>query len=145
MFYCYYLDGYQMVICKDNTVEFFAQINYTSFHSIESTLSSCDRGKNRNIRTVLRKKIKLHNDSYPFFWVLILKTIFINFRIQSEYRKIRTRKTPYWDTFHAVNYWWIQVNSRRYSFHKCDEMQMNQNALRSLSQCTLSRNSSQHH
>ena len=26
----------------------------------------------------------------------------VNLRIQSEYRKIRTRKTPYLDTFHAV-------------------------------------------
>ena len=26
----------------------------------------------------------------------------VNLRIQSEYRKIWTRKTPYFDTFHAV-------------------------------------------
>ena len=28
----------------------------------------------------------------------------VNLRIQSEYKKIRTRKTPYLDTFHAVHY-----------------------------------------
>ena len=26
----------------------------------------------------------------------------VNLRIQSEYKKMRTRKTPYFDTFHAV-------------------------------------------
>ena len=29
--------------------------------------------------------------------------ISVNLHIQSEYRKIRTRKTPYLDTFHAVH------------------------------------------
>ena len=28
--------------------------------------------------------------------------MYVNLRIQSEYRKIRTRKTPYLDTFQAV-------------------------------------------
>ena len=32
---------------------------------------------------------------WSFFWP-------VNLRIQSEYRKMRTRKDPYLDTFHAV-------------------------------------------
>ena len=34
------------------------------------------------------------------------KNIHHTLRIQSEYRKIRTRKTPYLDTFHAVIEFW---------------------------------------
>ena len=41
-----------------------------------------------------------------YFPVFILKTEIysVNLRIQFEYRKIRTRKTPYLDTFHEVIY-----------------------------------------
>ena len=41
--------------------------------------------------------------SGPYFPVgLNTKIYSVNLPIQSEYRKIRTRKTPYLDTFHAV-------------------------------------------
>ena len=44
--------------------------------------------------------------SSPYFPVFGLNTVIygVNFPIQSEYGKIRTRKTPYLDTFHAVIY-----------------------------------------
>ena len=42
--------------------------------------------------------------SGPYFPVFGLNTgiYAVNLRIQSEYRKMRTRKTPYLETFHAV-------------------------------------------
>ena len=42
--------------------------------------------------------------SGPHFPVFGLNTEIygINLRVQPEYRKIRTRKSPYFDTFHAV-------------------------------------------
>ena len=47
-------------------------------------------------------------------------SVSVNLRIQSECRKIRTRKTPYLDNFHAVGYLyvhyysWIFVTRRKY-------------------------------
>ena len=44
-----------------------------------------------------------------FFWSvfsLILTEYFVSLRIESECGKIRTRKTPYLDTFHAVYITW---------------------------------------
>ena len=43
--------------------------------------------------------------SSPYFpaFRLNMKRYFVSLRIQSEDGKIRTRKTPYLDTFHAVN------------------------------------------
>ena len=46
----------------------------------------------------------------PYFPVfeLNMEIYYVNLRIQSKYRKIRAKKTPYLDTFHAVN---VQLRS----------------------------------
>ena len=56
------------------------------------------------IRVIAWKMSKYGVFSVPHFPVLGLNTeiYWINACVQSEYRKIRTRKTPYLDTFHAV-------------------------------------------
>ena len=38
-------------------------------------------------------------------------TAFFLVRIQSECRKIRTEKTPYLDTFHAVGIKWVKIKT----------------------------------
>ena len=50
------------------------------------------------------KSVQIRSFSGPYFPVLELNTEIysINHIIQSEYGKIRTRKTPYLNTFHAV-------------------------------------------
>ena len=49
---------------------------------------------------------KLGVASGAYFRVLELNTVIygLNLRIQSKYGKIRTRKTPYLDTFYAVKH-----------------------------------------
>ena len=51
------------------------------------------------------KSLQILSFSGPYFPVFRLNTEIygVNFRIKSEYRKIRTRKTPYLDIFHAVS------------------------------------------
>ena len=46
-----------------------------------------------------------------FFW-------FVFSRIRTEYGKIRTRKTPYLDTFHAVN-WYPDSLSKNDTLYQC--------------------------
>ena len=49
------------------------------------------------------KSVKIRSFSWFVFSYIRLNTeMYVNLRIQSEYRKIRTRKTPYLDTFQAV-------------------------------------------
>ena len=47
----------------------------------------------------------------PYFPVFGLNTEIqgVNLGIQSQYRKMRTRKTPYLDTFHAVIIAWLFI------------------------------------
>ena len=58
------------------------------------------------------KSVQIRSFSGPCFPVFELNTKIyaINLRIQSEWRKKRTRKTPYLDTFHPVSLLAICVN-----------------------------------
>ena len=52
-----------------------------------------------------------------YFYIIVIHSL--NLRIQSENRKIRTRKTPYLETFHAVNIYYtsslsFKISSRGY-------------------------------
>ena len=51
------------------------------------------------------KSVGIRSSSGPFFLAFGLNTerYSVSLRIQSEYEKIRTRKTPNTDTFHAMN------------------------------------------
>ena len=59
----------------------------------------------------LRKKCPNTYFSGPYFPAFGLNTEIckVNLRIQSKYGKIRTRKTPYFDTFYAVNFLLVQT------------------------------------
>ena len=58
------------------------------------------------------KSVQIRSFSGPCFPVfgLNIKIYGVNLRIQSEWRKKRTRKTPYFDTFYPVSLLAICVN-----------------------------------
>ena len=58
----------------------------------------------KNSTLSLREVSKYGVFSGPYFHVfgLNVEIYSVNLRIQSEYRNVRTRKTPHLDTFHAV-------------------------------------------
>ena len=56
-------------------------------------------------KALLREKYPYSEFSDPYFPAFVLNSerYRVSFRIQSEFRKIRTRKTPNTDTFHIVH------------------------------------------
>ena len=58
----------------------------------------------KKVQSTCVKSVQIRSFSGPYFPVFGLNTerYFVSLRIQSEYGKIRTKKTPYLDTFHAV-------------------------------------------
>ena len=70
------------------------------WHLLECVLrSETARIENNGLRT-LRVVPKYEDFSGPYFFIFGLNTESV--RIQSKYRKIRTRKNSVLDTFHAV-------------------------------------------
>ena len=56
-----------------------------------------------NLRLCVSTNIIVTNTAWKeFFLVRIFQYLELNLRIQSEYGKIRTRKTLYLDSFHTV-------------------------------------------
>ena len=82
----------------------FCEIYKNTFFAEQHRTTASDYSRINSIKVVLANKTvnydtKALRKKYPNSKSLYYG---LNLRIQSEYRKIRTRKTPYFDTFRAV-------------------------------------------
>ena len=87
-------------------VALIEDIRNVKLHFLRS-VSTCSKKKNNNNIRITRirycvKSARIRSFSGPYFPVSGLDTERLCLRIQSECRKIRTKKTPNTDIFHAV-------------------------------------------
>ena len=95
---CFMQCSFSKDYCRESFLEFFVFLHY--FTSLQK------ENQKRQITWILQcvKSVRIWSFSGPYFPSFGLNTekYFASLCIQSEYEKIRTRKTPNTDTFHAV-------------------------------------------